>query len=539
MTHLAARPYLSIVATARNDDHGGNLLARLQVFINALAQQANNHSLDVELVLVEWNPPRDKPPLAEAVRWPSDTSSCRVRILTVPPEIHQRYTHAAALPLYQMIGKNVGIRRAEGEFILATNIDILFSDDLMRFIAERRPQPGRMYRIDRCDVESGVPVDAPVSQQLAYCQTHLLRVNSREGTIALTPDGLPPPLYDPDIISRDSGIYLGFGWHLPEQHFGQLFRAADHEADIRVPAATSPRTLLLELDPALGATSPLLLALLDCAADVRGEVQISGRSIVRIRVPAGESVLRLRDRRVESAVSKRRLSFRAFRCEWDRQLHAEGPPFTAELSPKRHVSRTFQIAKRGARFWADLLRGRKVARVGLPFSARLLERIRQEKSGLSFALTLNSEDHAIPGSTEDLTQTAAPALLHTNACGDFTLAHRRHWMELRGYPEFDLYSMNLDSVFCYMAHYGGALECVLTDPMRIYHIEHGAGSGWTPEGQQLLYRRLAEAGIPWVPWDAVVGWGSQMAHFGTTLIFNPENWGLRDFDFPETQPSSG
>ena len=83
------------------------------------------------------------------------------------------------------------------------------------------------------------------------------------------------------------------------------------------------------------------------------------------------------------------------------------------------------------------------------------------------------------------------AFVHTNACGDFTLMAREHWFDLRGYPEFDLFSMNLDSVLCVAAHHGGAREQMLAEPMRIYHIEHGTGSGWTPEGQAKLFERIA------------------------------------------------
>jgi len=42
--------------------------------------------------------------------------------------------------LYQMIAKNAGIRRARGEYVLATNIDILFSSELACFFAARRLQ---------------------------------------------------------------------------------------------------------------------------------------------------------------------------------------------------------------------------------------------------------------------------------------------------------------------------------------------------------------------------------------------------------------
>jgi hypothetical protein len=59
-----------------------------------------------------------------------------VRFIQVPPEIHRKFRHADHLPLYQMIAKNVGIRRARGRFILVTNIDILFSDELVSFLAK-------------------------------------------------------------------------------------------------------------------------------------------------------------------------------------------------------------------------------------------------------------------------------------------------------------------------------------------------------------------------------------------------------------------
>ena len=68
------------------------------------------------------NPPADKPPLVEALQWPADLGPCVVRVITVPHEIHARMAHSDALPLFQMIAKNVGIRRARGKFVLATNI---------------------------------------------------------------------------------------------------------------------------------------------------------------------------------------------------------------------------------------------------------------------------------------------------------------------------------------------------------------------------------------------------------------------------------
>ena len=178
-------PELTVVATVRNDDHGGNLLHRLQLFTSGLLAQCKRHALNAELVLVEWNAPADKPALAEALRWPGDAGWCSVRIITVPAEVHAQFKHADQLPLFQMIGKNAGIRRARGRFVLATNIDILFSDELMHFLSSGDLSRGRMYRVDRYDVPAQVPVEASVEEQLAYCRHNVLRINRRDRTTNL------------------------------------------------------------------------------------------------------------------------------------------------------------------------------------------------------------------------------------------------------------------------------------------------------------------------------------------------------------------
>ena len=108
-------PKVSVVAATRNDDHGGNQLARTQIFINGLAEQALRLRLPIELVLVEWNPPADRPPLSEAMSWPR-SEWFDPKIVVVPPEVHRTFAHADGLPLFQMIAKNVGIRRSSAPF---------------------------------------------------------------------------------------------------------------------------------------------------------------------------------------------------------------------------------------------------------------------------------------------------------------------------------------------------------------------------------------------------------------------------------------
>jgi len=107
---------------------------------------------------------------------------CQVRFIEVPEELHRRYKHAEHLPLYQMIAKNVGIRRARGEFILATNIDIPLFRRARELSRKKVLDPGRMYRIDRHDARGDVSLEASLDEQLEYCRMHLLRRNARDGT---------------------------------------------------------------------------------------------------------------------------------------------------------------------------------------------------------------------------------------------------------------------------------------------------------------------------------------------------------------------
>lgn len=351
-SNINIKPYLSIVATARNDNHGGNLLPRMQMFIEGIIEQCNKFQLPAELIIVEWNPPVENDRLCDAIHWPdnynSSSSFCDVRIIEVPAEIHNRYKHAQQLPLFQMIGKNVAIRRARGVFVLATNIDILFSNELIQYIARQQLQLNRLYRIDRSDVDADIPVNASVEQRLQYCKNHIIRLERYDGTINLL-----------------SGDFHRIYW----------------EKDLRV---------------------------------------------------------------------------------------------------------------------------------------RLLEFLQHK--------------HLIPVVTRER--------LHLNACGDFTMMAKDRWERVRGYPEFEMYSMHLDSVLCTQAHFDGTREYILEKPMCIYHIEHSTGSGFTPEGEAKLNSRLSAAGIPQLSHEQFHKWAIQMRKNNQTLIFNENanGWGLGQDDLLEIRP---
>ncbi len=322
---------LSIVVTSRNDDHGGRLLPRMQVFFNALLAQSQRHRLHCEIILVEWNPAVDRPPLAQALDLPAHHDFAALRIIQVPAALHGGYAHAARLPLYQMIAKNVGIRRAQGEFILATNIDVLFSDPLMAWLASGPRERDRLYRVDRLDVDRQIPTSRDLDALLTYCADNVLRIHAQAG-----------------CFPRQAG---------------------------------------------------------------------------------------------------------------------EGP--------------------------GDL--------------------------------TARARDQALSDGTR----------LHTNACGDFQLLHRDHWRALRGYGEFDGYSMHLDSLLNGSAHFGGAVETVLPPDHVLYHIDHDGG--WSPEGDRSgqFDRDLDRRGLARVAYNDLRQATRVMAKTGAGLVFNDARWGLAGAALPE------
>jgi len=163
----------------------------MQAFVDGFAEQCRRHTLEAELILVEWNPPADRPPLAEALHWPQGDGAFTIRIIRVPPAMHARLACSDRLPLYQMIAKNVGIRRARGDFVLATNIDVLFSDALVRFMRDHLRR-SHLYRVDRYDVLGDIPVAASVGTVLEFCKINTFRINRRDGVYMIKERKLYP-----------------------------------------------------------------------------------------------------------------------------------------------------------------------------------------------------------------------------------------------------------------------------------------------------------------------------------------------------------
>lgn len=174
---MQPHPQYSFVVTSRNDSHGGNILKRMRLFVSGLIHQANAFRMPIELIFVEWNPPADRPPLHQVLPKPGPNDMLRLRYITVPPAIHQRFRRHIEIPLFQMIAKNVGIRRATSPWILATNIDLIFSDPLCATMARQDLDPQCFYRANRVDIPDGIDESMTLAQQLEWAAQHVIRIN--------------------------------------------------------------------------------------------------------------------------------------------------------------------------------------------------------------------------------------------------------------------------------------------------------------------------------------------------------------------------
>ncbi len=177
---MHTKPYLSVVVAARNDSHGGNILKRMQLFVRGLIEQSNRHHLPLELIIVEWNPISGKPLLQYVLPQPTEHDNLVLRYIEVPAVIHNGYKRSKEIPLFQMIAKNTGIRRATADFILCTNVDLLFSDALFQLLAARNLHGDTYYRANRCDVPDALELQWSFDEQLNWCSKHVIRTLGRD-----------------------------------------------------------------------------------------------------------------------------------------------------------------------------------------------------------------------------------------------------------------------------------------------------------------------------------------------------------------------
>jgi len=143
-------PYVSIAFTNRNDGYGGELELRVAKFIDYYAHYVERWPELFEFVICDWNPPPDRPKLAEAFEWEKLKNVLHVE---VPPEVHSQVAGTQGRQMLDYIGRNVSLRRSSGFFSLIVNQDIYISQSILELLAARQLSPRFFYRADRCDFD--------------------------------------------------------------------------------------------------------------------------------------------------------------------------------------------------------------------------------------------------------------------------------------------------------------------------------------------------------------------------------------------------
>lgn len=139
----------SFIVTSRNDNHGGNMIKKNQFFIDRWSYSVKKFNLKCELIIVDWN---SKTELRKVLKIYKLNNNQNIKIITVPNFIHKKFSNSKKIKLHQMIAKNVGAVRALGEYLVLTNIDIIFSEKLLAKLKERKDKK-TIYRVDRYDVD--------------------------------------------------------------------------------------------------------------------------------------------------------------------------------------------------------------------------------------------------------------------------------------------------------------------------------------------------------------------------------------------------
>ncbi len=151
---MTGQPYLSMVMVGRNDNYGEDFNYRLQNCLTWTIKNTEKYGIPSEIIFVNYNPITDQPSLQQVLKFPNDLKHTRVRLITVPKNIHKEFCDPAVrrkVPLFEYIAKNIGIRRATGEFILSANPDILIHPRIFEAISKQQLKKQTYYRSDRCD----------------------------------------------------------------------------------------------------------------------------------------------------------------------------------------------------------------------------------------------------------------------------------------------------------------------------------------------------------------------------------------------------
>jgi hypothetical protein len=170
-------PYLSVILIGRNDNYGGDFRSRLQRSVKTTVELLEMYSIRSELIFVNYNPLPDEVPIDQFIDWPHQTECVTIRIISVPKEVHRQICAKGIVrpvPVLEYYAKNVGIRRAKGEFILSMNPDIILPLELVAKL--KALDASCYYRADRVDFS--VSENSTKQYSKVFLKGHAYRLTS-------------------------------------------------------------------------------------------------------------------------------------------------------------------------------------------------------------------------------------------------------------------------------------------------------------------------------------------------------------------------
>lgn len=106
----------TIVVTSRNDGYGGNLELRASHALNTMIKNYD------EVIYVDWNSP-DNDSLVNHLTLNGRGNLRHIQIKK--SDIENIDPQLVQLPIVEVLGRNIGIRRAKSDWIVSSNIDIM------------------------------------------------------------------------------------------------------------------------------------------------------------------------------------------------------------------------------------------------------------------------------------------------------------------------------------------------------------------------------------------------------------------------------
>lgn len=154
---------VSFILTGRDDGYTGDFIDRFEIALKKNLEILNRHTLDYEIVVVDYNPIGEKklinnPKLKPLLENERVFNIIIDRSVVVDDGLSEN-------GFYEYFGKNAAALRCAGRYLFMTNADIIISNDIVKFLEElsQKSDDDHFYRLRyRQDILNGKSYGDPL-----------------------------------------------------------------------------------------------------------------------------------------------------------------------------------------------------------------------------------------------------------------------------------------------------------------------------------------------------------------------------------------